>query len=431
MPNPWDDPGTYSVRSNSVMGSATYSPGTRLWTLWKDKKTYTFLTGGGIATTVDRISGERLLTITWVYNGTYKITRLTNLVGQQVNFTWTGNRVTGVTDPAGNLWNYAYNAAGMLTTVTAPGPNADVRTYHYEDASDGTLLTGISINGVRYSTYAYYADKRVRESGLSGGEEKDTFTYGTSSTTVVNARGQSTTYTTATSVQEATTKKIAAISRAATSSCPSAAASTVYDANGYIDYTLDWNGNRTDYTYSASGILLDMTTAAGTPAALTESYVSATAEDLAERTLKTSAGVAYARLNNTYHSSGLAYGRIASSTWTDLRVGGTRSTTYAYTFHPNKSLASTTMTQQLPNGQTSVTTATYDGLGNLTSQTNGLGHQVSYSSYNGLGRPGRVTDANGVNTDYAYHANGNLLSATRVLPGGSRTTSFTYNVSAQ
>ena len=58
----------------------------------------------------------------------------------------------------------------MLASVTSPGASPDVRTYHYENSADRQLLTGISINGVRYSTYKYYADKRVQESGLAGGE---------------------------------------------------------------------------------------------------------------------------------------------------------------------------------------------------------------------------------------------------------------------
>jgi RHS repeat-associated protein len=421
-----DFPYAYRASENSKSGAAYYNRTSRTWTLRKDKKKYNFLAGGGVATSIDRFSGERLLTITWLYGGFTRITRVTNLVGQQVNFTWSGNRVTQVTDSAGNVWSYGYNAGGMLTSVTSPGPNPDVRSYHYEDASDGQLLTGISINGVRYSTYAYHADKRVRESGLAGGEQRDQFTYGANSTTVTDERGQTTTYTTSTSVQDSTTKKIAGISRAGTTSCPSAAASTVYDANGYPDYALDWNGNKTDYTYSASGILVDVTTAAGTASALTASYVWATPEDLSERTLKDGAGVPYAKQSFTYTS-----GRIASEIWTDLRAGGTRTVSYAYSFHANRSIATITATRQLPNGETSVSTVTYDTLGNLTSQTNGLGHRVTYSNHNGLGLPGGMTDGNGINVDFAYHANGNLLSATQLLPTGHRTTTFAYNNNRQ
>ncbi len=425
-----DHPYPYRVANNAKMGDLYYNRSTQIWTLWKDQKKYNFLAGGGIAASIDRFTGERLLTITWVNAGFYKITKLTNLVGQTIEFTWTGNRVTAAKDPAGNTWTYGYNGSGMLTSVTSPGSNPDTRTYHYEN-SDPTLLTGISINGIRYSSYAYYADKRVQESGLAGGEKRDTFSYGANSTTVTNENGLSTTYSTVSSVQNATTKKLTAVSRAAGYNCAAAAAQTVYDSAGYIDYLLDWNGNKTDFQFDATGILQSRTTAAGTSVALSESYVWASPENLLERTLRDASGVAYARQNFTYHTSGYADGRVASETWTDLRVGGTRQVTYAYTFHPNKSIATITATRALPGGQSAVTTQNYDSLGNLTSIVNALGHQVSYSNYNGLGQPGRITDANGISTDFAYDLKGNLISATQQLPTGARTTTFAHNNNRQ
>lgn len=63
--------------------------------------------------------------------------------------------------------------------------------YHYEHAADVKLLTGVSINGTRYSTYKYDGSKRVSESGLTGSEHKDTFTYTTNQTTLKNALGAS------------------------------------------------------------------------------------------------------------------------------------------------------------------------------------------------------------------------------------------------
>ena len=92
---------------------------------------------------------------------------MTDGAGRSIEFGWSGNRVETVKDQNGNIWNYTYDSSsGMLTAVTSPGPSADVRTYHYE-AADTTLLTGISINGARYSTYAYDpTTKKVTSSGL-------------------------------------------------------------------------------------------------------------------------------------------------------------------------------------------------------------------------------------------------------------------------
>ena len=59
--------------------------------------------------------------------------------------------------------------------------------------------------------------------------------------------------------------------------------------------------------------------------------------------------------------------------------------------------------------------------------TNALGQQASWSNYNGLGQPGRMTDPNGVATDYTYDAKGNALTATQLLPSGNRVTTLAYN----
>lgn len=355
-----------------------------------------------------------------------RLSRVTNAAGQSVSLTWENGRVTRVTDPAGNVWTYAYNANGMLTTVTSPGNPPDVRTYHYEDPNDPRLLTGVSVNGVRYSTYRYDANKRVSESGLTGGEHRETFQYGADTTTVTDAAGQATTYAFA---EVGGTLKVTSISRAATASCPAASASTAYDANGYIDYTLDWNGVKTDRTYDAAGKLLSVTTAAATPAAATIDYAYQ-GVDLVQETYKDAAGAAYARVNYTYYATGPAAGLLASQTRADLRTGVQRSVSYGYTFHANGTLAGYTVTRALPTGS-STTAYAYDTLGNLVSATNPLGQQTTWSNYNGLGLPGRMIDANGIVTDYAYDTKGNLLAATQYLPSGARTTTYAYNHNRQ
>lgn len=409
---------TYAVRDAAATGTLTFDG--LGWVLFKNKINYSFSSGGVIQQIYDN-GGVALQSFAYDMGGS-RPTRITNRAGQTIQFTWTGTRVTKVTDPAGNEWNYAYDANGMLITVTSPGTSPDVRTYHYEDAADRTLLTGISVNGVRYSTYAYYADKRVRESGLAGGEERDTFVYGTQQTTVTSAAGQPVTYTFA-PVQGAL--KLTALSRTATASCAAAAAQTVYDANGWVDYELDWNNNKTDYTFDAAGRLLNVTTAASTNSASTRVNVWS-GNNLAESRMLDSAGNAYLKVAYTYVIGGLGHGRLASETWTDLRTNAQRQTTYAYTFHANSVMASMTVKRALPSG-TAVSTFSYDTLGNATSATNPLGHQATWSNYNGLGQPGRMTTANGVITDYSYDTKGNLTTALQYLPAGNRLTTYTYN----
>ena len=410
----------YTVRSSSSAGILEYDGNG--WILHRNKTYYQFSATGGA---IQRITSEGGVVLqTFEYGGTSPIrpTRIVNRAGQAVQFTWVGSRVVKAVDPAGNEWNYSYNSNGMLSTVTSPGSSPDIRTYHYEDANDPTLLTGISVNSVRYSTYGYHADKRVQVSGLAGGEERDTFAYAANQTTVTSAAGQPVTYSFA-SIQGA--KKLSAVSRAGTASCAPAAAQTVYDANGWVDYELDWNNTKTDYSYDLAGKLLQVTTAAGTPISGTR-VNTWSGDDLIESRFLDSTGNAFLKVAYTYVTNGAARGKVASETRTDLRLGGTRQLTYAYAFHTNQVLASMTVTRALPAGS-SVTAYAYDTLGNPISATNPLGHVTSFSSYNALGLPGRSTDSNGVITDFTYDSRGHRLTALEYLPGGSRLTTYAYN----
>jgi RHS repeat-associated protein len=415
---------TFTVRSSKATGTLLYDDNTGVSTLTIGQTRIVF--SWGIVQSIGTIGGATLFTYTYGSNSSQP-TRITNVAGQYVDLTWTNNRVTTIRDPAGGQWNYGYNASGMLTSVTSPGTSPDVRTYHYEDSVGAARLTGVSINGVRYSTYKYYNDGKVQESGLAGGEQKETFVYGTNATTVTNAVGQSITYNFA-AVQGGL--KLSSTSRSVTPTCPSAVASTAYDANGWVDFTLDFNGNKTDYTYDVAGKLLDVTTAAGTSAALTRANTWS-GDNLVETTFKNSTGAAYAKVTYTYVTSGLALGKLASETWTDLRLGGTRQKTYAYSYHPNSVLSAVAVTQALPGGATNVTTTNYDAAGNRVSITNGVGHTRSWSNYNGLGQPGRYTNANGVIRDFGYDAKGNRTSKTLYHPSGNRITTYAYNNSRQ
>lgn len=361
---------------------------------------------------------------------TGRVSRITNVAGKFIELGWgTNGRVATVKDASGNIWTYGYNGGGMLTNVTSPttaGQTADMRTYHYENA-DPTLLTGISINGVRYSTYAYQADKRVLQSSLAGGEQSDTFAYGVDTTTVTSALGQPTTYTFATISGE---KKLTAVSRSATGTCGGSTAQNVYLPNGYPDYSLDWKGNRTQYNVDAAGRILSVTTASGTSDALTKTNVWNDSEidhiDYAGQS-----GVAYYRVSYTYFASGNATGRVASVTEDDLKTGKQRKTSYGYTFNANGTIASRTYTEALAGSVTAVTTVTYDAFGNMATRTNALNQQESWTGYNGLGLPGSHTDINSVQTNYAYAPNGNLTSITEVLPTGPRVTTLAYNHNKQ
>jgi YD repeat-containing protein len=413
---------TYTIPGFSSMGTVNYIP-EEGWSFTHQKRSY-FYSLNGYAETVSTLGGTLLLQFTYSAG---RVQSVSNAKGQTLQFTYTNNKITQATAPGGAVWTYEYNGNGMLYRVTAPGSPADVREYHYENAADPQLLTGMSINGVRHSTYSYYSNKRVQVSELAGGEQRDTFVYGTNQTTVTDAAGQPTVYTFSPGTNGSV--RLSGSSRQATATCAAAASQIVHDANGYVDYSIDWNGNKTDNSYDTQGRLLQQVTAADTSQALTRVNVWS-GDDLVETTLRSTSGSNYARTNYTYYTTGLSKGLVASITHRDLRVGGQRVFTYAYAYHPNYAMASMTVTQTLPSGSATTTTS-FDTAGNVISVTNALGHSQSWSSYNALGLPGRHTDANGVTTDYTYAANGNRLTETVNHPSGARTTTLAYNNNRQ
>ncbi len=414
---------SYSYVSSKAMqyGDLVFSTGTG-WILQKNGSTYTYTSNGLVSSIVDA-AGVRL-DFQYPANSR-KLASVSNSSGQLIQFSWGSNgRVNRVRDPAGNDWQYEYNPHGMLSKVRAPttASKQEVREYHYE-AVNPVLLTGISLNGERYSRYSYDDDGRVSESGLIGGEERESFVYGAQQTTVTDARRQATTYQFSKIGTEWQPK---AISRADTANCASAASSTVYDDKGNIDSSLDWNGNQTRYRYDTEGRLLAVTTAADSAAAqtLTHAWVG---NEIVQTEYRGAQDMPYQRVSFTYYRQAAAAGKVESEIWDDLKTGKQKKLYFAYTFHPAGTVATRKVMQALPDGL-AVTTYTYDRRGNLTALMNPLGHKETWSGYDGMGRARRHIDANGVATVYVHDAMGRVLSATE---DGSRVTAYTYHQGTQ
>jgi len=283
------------------------------FTLTDNGRAYSYGAGGGFY----RMSEDNgnILTYNYVSSTELRIESNTGLWVQMI--TGANGRVSKVRDPAGNEWRYEYNGAGMLTKVTSPGASPDIREYHYENgaAINGyNLLTGISINGVRYSNYSYQNDRRVSRSALAGDEEVDSFTYGAGNTTITDARGQTTAYAYASILGDS---KITSISRTDTATCPTASAQTGYDSYGYISYKLDWNGNKTVYEHDSTGHLLSVTSAADTSSASTAKYTWA-GDNISKIEYRDAAGSPYAKTEYEYYGGGILVTKVAH---TDLISG--------------------------------------------------------------------------------------------------------------
>lgn len=365
--------------------------------------------------------GLRLYTFTYTpVDNRPSLTLVTARNGKTLRFNWGAGRVTSIVDSAGAVWSYEYDTNGNLTKVTPPvGVIGGVRQYHYESPVDKGLLTGITVDNVRKTSYSYDASGRVKRSGYENGEEFEEFTYSSAPlfTAVTDQRGQTTRYN---FEQKGKFKRLTGVDRNASSTCGSSVANQAYDASGFITQSTDWNGHTTLSTFYNGGLPQSETTAAYTESAHTRKSTWS-GSDIDTVILADSYGHDYLHIKYEW-GSGLARSFPKAEIRTDLATNEVRRIDYAYTFHSNGVLESSTISQPLPDS-TATTTYAYNSDGYLTSVTNPLGHVETFSQHNSRGQPGSRVDANGVTTIFSYDNEGKLLTSSE----GVRLTKFSYN----
>jgi YD repeat-containing protein len=384
--------------------------------------------------------------------------------GRSLGFTYdTLARVTTMTDPAGGVFQYAYDANGNLASVAYP--DAAVRTYQYGEAANinnGTvcslganaythLLTGISDNGQRFATFKYDCNGLAVSSEHAGSVEKYSFAYsGTSSssprTTEVDPLGTSRTYG---FQQLLSTVVPTSTQQPAASGTGTATTSYTYDANGNVASRTDYNGNRTAYTYElARNLEIQRVEAQGTPQARTISTQWSTLFRLQTKVAEPLRITTYVWGGDGGANCGSAadgtplQGVLCSKTiqatsdangsqgFGATAVGAPRAWTYTYNAN------GLPLTIDGPRTDVSdLTTYTYYAdddadmgkRGNVASVTNALGQTTSITAYNAHGQPTTIVDANGLTTTLTYDARMRLTS--RAV--GGETTSYAYDVNGQ
>ena len=406
----------YQVAGSAAMGKIYFNGPGATYEIAGDDWRYDFDASGKIVALTD----SNYNSFTFQYNGN-QLSSVTSAGNQSIHFSWTGTHVSQVTDPRGQVWNYGYTPAGMLQSVTSP--DSHVTTYSYSSINS-SWLNGITVDGVQILAVTYYGNGQVASSGTPDGESVDNFAYGSGSTTITNQRGDATTYTFQ-NIQGG--MKLAAVSHKVTSTCPAMAATTAYDTNGWVDYTLDWRGIKTDYTYTPDGRLLDKTLAAGSSTPLKDVYTWTTVTSTGQYVLQSDA--AYDSVGNLIKTTTYSYtpsGYLSSVSAKEQASGAVATINYGYTFASNNTLQTRTETRNLPTG-TATTTYNYDSSGNLSSVTDPAGSTVNFGGYDGLGRPSTVVAANGASHAFTYDGRGNLATDTASLPNGTAMASFAYD----
>lgn len=420
-------PGTYTLVDENGMVYA--------WS--EDPTAGVFPSNKGILTTIRDVSG-----IGWtITHPSSEVTVVTHTSGRRMTLTVTGSNggVTAltVTDPSGNQYVYQGAVANTTTwdlipmslaSVQLPGSTPITIQYVYKvfDPNSGHAfpkgLTEVDYNGVAHDLTAYDINGNAISTSLADGSQKTTLAYSSNGTgavvTITNPLGHVSTY------QYNADALPISVAGQASESCAATLSQMTYDANGFMKSEVDNNSNTTDYTYSATGQLLQKVEAVGTTVARTINYVWDSTPGTDRLLSVTVAG--WSQTSYTYN----AQNRLASVSVKNLSANGssgqTLTTTYQYTLYANGMVKTMTVTRP-SSGNSDTTRYGYDALGNLTLVANGLGQTTTYSNYTALGEPGKIVGPNGDETDFTYDGRGLLLTKTTHPDGGTAQWVYTYD----
>lgn len=349
------------------------------------------------------------------YDNMGRLSTVTDSFGRSISVTRDGQgRIASVIDPAQHAVNYGYDASGQLSTVTQA--DGTTRTHLYENATYPNALTGLlDENGSRYSTWGYDAQGRATSTSEAGGAGATTLVYNSNGTVnVTHPLGAVSTFTFARSGER---NLVARIDGAP---CPTCAETrvTMYDANGYIRRSDDYNNTMSTYVYDGLRGLETSRTEASLRTVTTAWHPTHRVPTL----ISTYTPGVTAPLTTTSFTHD-ANGNVLSKTVTDPATSSVR--TWSYTYNSNGRV----LTIDGPRADTSDSTtfthyACNTGVecGEVQTVTDALGHTTSYLSYNAHGQPLTIQDPNGVVTTLAYDLRQRLISRTI----GTELTTFSY-----
>ncbi|MCE3605429.1 DUF6531 domain-containing protein [Massilia sp. P8910] len=194
----------------------------------------------------------------YAYDENQQLASITDAGGRGVTIRWEGDTIVSISGATGSV-RYEYEQAavpgygpiegmGRLVGVhflDRAGADMASRTYHYEDANQRFLLTGITDeHGKRFATYAYNIDAKAVLSEHAGGAQRYTFAYpNRNSRIVTDPLGSSRTLSIAYGTDG--TGRITAQSQPAGAGCAAGASAKAYSVNGDVTSKTDFNGNKT------------------------------------------------------------------------------------------------------------------------------------------------------------------------------------------
>ncbi len=400
----------------------------------------------GLVTGVTDAFGRQ---VSLYYDANERIARATDLAAHDILFEYDGpsggcpvpggsepgcsaNNLTKVTRQDGATRIYWYNEASHINGgASCPGlPNGLVN--HFTGITDE--------NGNRFATYEYDCLGRGIATFHAGNVDRYAFTFNPNgTTTVVDPLGTSRTF----GFQNILgVVKSAAVDLPCSGCGAFSAASATYDINGNPQSRIDWNGNRSNYTYDLARNLETSRTEGLTSAGgATPQTRTITTEWHATLRLATRIAEPLRITTNVYDPDGTqcgARGALCSKSiqaTTDANgAQGFSATpsgaprTWTYTYNANGS----PLTVNGPRTDVSdLTTYTYYAnndadlgkRGNVATITNAAGHLTSITAYNADGQPTTIIDPNGMTITLTYDERQRLKSR----DSGGEVTRYDYD----
>jgi RHS repeat-associated protein/uncharacterized repeat protein (TIGR01451 family) len=363
-----------------------------------DGSVYTFNSAGRLISKVDRNGNKTTLT----YSGG-NLTEITDPAGRSLSFTYDNiGRVTGMTDPSGRRWTYTYGGVSgvQLTSITDPAGN--VTQYAYNGARL-TSVTAPSGNVIKQLTYDS-AGRVSTQTFADGGTERYSYSLSgniVTSTTVTSTVGRTETrrfnasgYVVSVTDNQGQTSTITRdlntnLPVASVGSCGCAAATRTFDSSGNVRSATDATG---------ATISINREAAFNNPAQITDPLGHATTFTYDQR------GNMLSATNALNQTATFGYDQFGELTSIKDPLGNVRR--IEYDAFGNASAVVDALGNRA--------TFEHDVLGRTMTSSDPLGRKTGFT-YDVAGHISSYTDAAGSTTSFAYDANGNLTSTTNAL----------------
>ncbi len=332
-------------------------------------------------------------------------TGITSSTGLNIPFVRdTQGRITQITDAAGNIYRYAYDANGNLSTVTFPSI-AQPTTYGYDPTH---LLTSEQDPRGNTGSTSYYPSGQVQSITDAAGQTTSyVYNVAANTTTVTNPDGGTvTTVTDAYGMPLTVTDPLGRVT------------TNTYDPKHNLLTSTDPLGKTTTYAYDSNGFRTSLKDPLSNVWAAAYNPVGGplTVTNPLNQTQNVTYDSLY-RISTITDSIGSVAGFTYNTQGLPLTLKDARGNTSSYTYdqYGNR----TGYTDPLSR----TTASAFNTMGWMSSQTDPRSNQTQYA-YDSLGRKLSMTDANGKVTQYAYDANNNKISETDAL---THTTTYTYD----